>query len=631
MADPTPVQRVLTSWTDKRKDLPNTGAPNFDQRMLQTVRTLVAKEGDPLDSAVTLGQLVRSGIVAIDVGALPVGGGGRGVPPVRPGPGVKPDDDTPDLTPPPTPTGFIATAGVTRIVVEHDPPTYTQGHGHGKAILYGAIYAGGALPTFANAVKLLEFPGSPTDYATNPATTYRLWITWVSKDGVESPPAGGTNGLGVTTAQDVRTLLDAITNAAQAPSAPFSRFAIRAGLFYVANDVNGTSDPVFSVVTAEFEMNGVRVPAGVYMRDGYIMNGTITNAKIASLAVDDAKIANLSVSKLKAGSIAVGEFIQSTNFVSNQQGWRINGNGTAEFSGVIVRGTIYASSGSIGGNVIDSTGVQSPGYSAANNTGWRIGSDGAAVFNFVTVRGNVVAQTGSIGGNTIDNTGLQSPGYNPNSSGWRISSDGSAIFNFVSLRGNIRGGAFNSYNWPSNGGTGFYLGAEGLLLGNANSAPYRYFQVDANGNIYTRAFRVVDGVMTLLQIDLVDTENLKANTVTIPAGARLTSEYSGTGIALAVSINSNGAPVFVAIDARFYRQTGGDGSGGDGPYNIPYFVNGQQQGVLMGYVNSDGFGSVTGNLFLPSTGSGTISISMNGTTGIILMTGTNMFAILTKR
>jgi hypothetical protein len=42
---------------------------------------------------------------------------------------------------------------------------------------------------------------------------------------------------------------------------------------------------------------------------------------------------------------------------------------------VIVRGTVYASAGSIGGNSIDSSGMQSPSY-AAGSSGWRLDSNG---------------------------------------------------------------------------------------------------------------------------------------------------------------------------------------------------------------------------------------------------------------
>jgi len=43
----------------------------------------------------------------------------------------------------------------------------------------------------------------------------------------------------------------------------------------------------------------------------------------------------------------IGDYIESTGYVAGQTGWHINKNGTAEFSGVIVRGKIFASEGEL--------------------------------------------------------------------------------------------------------------------------------------------------------------------------------------------------------------------------------------------------------------------------------------------
>jgi len=117
-----------------------------------------------------------------------------------------------DLTPPPTPTGFTVGAGISYLFIGCDPQTYSQGRGHLVTRLYGATWTTGNLPVFADATVLAEFQGTVFSHPTNPATTWHLWITWVTRDGVESPtPAGGTNGLVVTSGQDVSSLLDALT------------------------------------------------------------------------------------------------------------------------------------------------------------------------------------------------------------------------------------------------------------------------------------------------------------------------------------------------------------------------------------------------------------------------------------
>lgn len=87
-----------------------------------------------------------------------------------------------------------------------------------------------------------------------------------------------------------------------------SQFIIRADSFSIAEPSSGTpsispSIP-FIVRTTPTVIGGVSVPAGVYMNEVFVQNGTITNAKIADLAVDNAKIANLSAEKINAGFIS---------------------------------------------------------------------------------------------------------------------------------------------------------------------------------------------------------------------------------------------------------------------------------------------------------------------------------------
>lgn len=79
------------------------------------------------------------------------------------------------------------------------------------------------------------------------------------------------------------------------------------------------------------------------MGNAAIANVAITNAKIADLAVDDAKISSLAVNKLTAGSVSVGQYIQSTGFSSGTTGWKIDGNGSAEFGAASIRGQLTAS------------------------------------------------------------------------------------------------------------------------------------------------------------------------------------------------------------------------------------------------------------------------------------------------
>ena len=202
--------------SDPRKDLPPVTAPNFLEKVRESLQTYLGNRGNALDQGLTRRDLQDFGLVdklvsnrvgsilpGAMAGALDGIGGDTGM-----GDG---EIYEPDLTPPPTPTGFTAAAAIINLLVSCDSPSYIQGHGHAKSRLYGSKHSAGPLPVFANAVMLTEFSGTVYSYATDPATTWHLWLTWVTVDGVESVvPAGGTNGVEVTTGQDVALLLKAL-------------------------------------------------------------------------------------------------------------------------------------------------------------------------------------------------------------------------------------------------------------------------------------------------------------------------------------------------------------------------------------------------------------------------------------
>lgn len=357
--------------TDKRKDIPPPGTANFDARMRESLMVYLGRQGDKLDRGVTLRDLVDAGVVHLNPGW------NGGITPPIAGPG---EGGSGGSTPPPIPTGFDVAGGISNVFISHDVPRYTQGGGHRRTLVFGVtVNPGDPLPTFADALPLTEFSGTVFSYPSAPATTWRMWIKWQSNAGKTSGPAGGANGLEVRTGEDVRKLIDALTEAAENPAAPYSKYSIRADLFYIASETGPTDAGLFSVVTTPITNNGVTVPVGVYMANAFIMNGTITNAKIGNAAIDDAKVANLSATKLTSGTIAVGQFIQSTGFVSGPggTGWRIDGVGNIEASNAILRGAVFASSGSIGGIIIDNNSVRSPNYDGTS--GFRLGADGTLV------------------------------------------------------------------------------------------------------------------------------------------------------------------------------------------------------------------------------------------------------------
>ena len=250
----------------------------------------------------------------------------------------------------------------------------------------------------------------------------------------------------------------------------------------------------FIVQTTPTTINGVSVPAGVYIQDAYIANGTITNAKIGAAAIDDAKIGSVSAGKITTGVLLVGTTVSSANYISGSQGWAINGQGQAEFSGVVVRGTIFASAGTFAGSLSAATGTFTGALSAA--TGTFAGSLSAAGGTFA---GNLSAASGTFNG------GVKSPNY-------------------------------TGYAWPASGG-GFYIGPEGLLLGNYNTGAYVQFSADGQmflGNASGAALAFNGTELTL------NNYSLGAMTASIPGGNMAGSGPAGFNLYGARSVQVSG-------------------------------------------------------------------------------------------
>lgn len=345
----------------------------------ETLQTYRGYRGDPLDQALTRRDINSGQFAALLGSAAAIGVGNLGGLGAILGGGT---DIEPDLTAPPTPTGLAVSAGISHIYIGTDTPAYTAGHGPRTTVVYGAKWPASdpTAPTFAEAVKLFEYEGTIGAYPSDPATRWAIWAKWKSNDGVESvDPAGGTNGVQATTGQDVRLLIDTLSAAATNPGSPYSKVIFRSDQFVIAPQANYSQESApggasvgqlwlqpstgvmktwngsswqpftvplpFIVQTQPTVINGVPIPAGVYMDSAFIYDLTASIARLGNAWIDNAKIADLAVNKLTGGTMQVGAYIQSTNYTSGAggTGWRINSDGTAELQAAYIRGTITAS------------------------------------------------------------------------------------------------------------------------------------------------------------------------------------------------------------------------------------------------------------------------------------------------
>lgn len=379
--------------------------PTVVSNLAPDLRAFVNRVREALDSGgnnrlITVNDLISSGI------AVP-GPGGTIIPPS--GGGV--------ITTPPTPKNVAANGAIQNIIVTWDDPLY---FGHAYAEVWGSD-----TDNLGDAVQIGMAPGAIFIDAIGPSSIRYYWVRFVNTLGT----AGAFNavaGVQGVTGPAVEYLIDTLTDAALDPDSPYTKFAVRADLFYVVPEVdfNQESTPTatatgdlwyqpsteitrtwdgsawssfsvqlpFIVNSSPQTINGVAVPAGVYMDAAFIKNGTITNAKIGNAAIDDAKIANLSAGKITAGSISVGSFIQSSNYLIGSQGWKIHGDGTAEFAAAAIRGQLTAAQ------------INSNGLSIRDTSGNIILNAGTGVFNGTTSASNVSGLGALATQNTVSGT-----------------------------------------------------------------------------------------------------------------------------------------------------------------------------------------------------------------------------------
>lgn len=296
----------------------------------------------------------------------------------------------PDLTPPPSPSGVAVTSGISFVGITTVPPFFSAGHGYQRTFVYGAKWPDNdpTPPTFSEAVKVHEFVGDVGAFPSDPGTRWCIWLKWLSNDGVPSAsPSGGVNGDQTTTGQDVRPMNDALTSAAMTPgTSTYSKLVLRADLFAIAPEVMyaqeaepssgmASGDVWFKPSTDEFKrydgaswvayaaavpfivqteptvINGVTIPAGVYMDAAFIVNLTAMIARLGAAWIDNAMIANLSAAKLTVGDGTVGGNLKSTVF-NGTHGWQLQPDGTAYLRNAVVSGTLYANAADIQGQLV---------------------------------------------------------------------------------------------------------------------------------------------------------------------------------------------------------------------------------------------------------------------------------------
>jgi uncharacterized protein YjbI with pentapeptide repeats len=343
--------------------------------------------GNVLDSYITYRDLITSGIAKEAFGLS----GGSASPIISAGLPADGYDPTTDLTPPPAPSTFTQSSGITAIQLQwadwgYRNHAYTEIWRHTSNVLGSATLIGTSDTNFYS------------DSVGATSKTYYYWIRFVSQANVTGPyqaTSGLSSSTGLIAGVDLSDLIitaaklatdavesgkikdaavtttkianlavgnaaianGAITNAkigdAAVDTAKISDAAIttaKIGSLAVTTakiaDANITSAKIAdaNITTAKIADANITAAkiADANITSAKIADGNITNAKIADAAITNAKIANASITaaKIVDGEITnakIGNVIQSSNFSSGSSGWQIEKGGSAEFSNVTIR------------------------------------------------------------------------------------------------------------------------------------------------------------------------------------------------------------------------------------------------------------------------------------------------------
>lgn len=518
--------------------------PTVVSNLAPDLRAFVNRVREALDSGgnnrlITVNDLISSGI------AVP-GPGGTIIPPS--GGGV--------ITTPPTPKNVAANGAIQNIVVTWDDPLY---FGHAYAEVWGSD-----TDNLGEAVQIGMAPGAIFIDAVGPSVVRYYWVRFVNTLGTVGA-FNAVEGVQGETGPAVEYLIDTLTDAALDPDSPYTKFAVRADLFYVVPEVdfNQESTPTatatgdlwyqpsteitrtwdgsawssfsvqlpFIVNSSPQTINGVAVPAGVYMDAAFIKNGTITNAKIGNAAIDDAKIANLSAGKITAGSISVGSFIQSSNYLIGSQGWKIHGDGTAEFAAAAIRGQLTAAQ------------INSNGLSIRDTAGNIILNAGTGVFSGTTSASNVSGLGALATQNTVSGT---------------TQVTGLGGFAYIST---ITSANISTYIAGAAIGTAYISNAAitNALIANGAITSAKI------GDAEITSAKIGTAAITSAKIGTaeIDTIKIAGNAITVPVSAFTAGEFRNTitntwQTAQTVSITTSGNRVYISTSGQAFTAMIGD-------------------------------------------------------------------------
>lgn len=168
-----------------------------------------------------------------------------------------------------------------------------------------------------------------------------------------------------------------------------------------------------------------------------------------------------------------------------------------------------------------------------------------------------------------------------------------------SFQGSIYGGNYTGYSQPAAGTSGFYLGPEGLLMGNAYND--RYIKITQDGNFYAPGFSIVNGSAKFsgsITAPIVNTEQIIGNATSVGYNASSTGSTTSITVYCTEGTSAIFLSYYLGSPTTITTYTS-DGKG--------WYANSGSYGPTISSLTMDG-GAVTSVIVAPSTGNHTITL-----------------------
>jgi hypothetical protein len=301
----------------------------FTQAVRENINIMNGITGDPLDANVSFRDLAGAGVIQVVTGQASANSQQVAIAAGL----MATAANTVDYTPPPAPTNLAASGAMGNTILTWDMPTY-KNHAYTEIWREQVTFTGGVAN--ASVIGSAVLVGTSSGYvgvyadATGAASDCYYWVKFVSTASVAGPfnAIPGTRG---TTSADPAYLLSLLTGNPNAHS-------VIAGF-------------PFTVLTAPTVINGITIPAGVYLNGTMFQDGLITTSKLAAGAVTADKITATQLSAISAnmGSITAGSMNINNQFIVDSFGNLTARSGA--FSGSLSGADITGATGIFGGSL----------------------------------------------------------------------------------------------------------------------------------------------------------------------------------------------------------------------------------------------------------------------------------------